>query len=424
MRLPVRIAGTFVVRASAAAASLALAAILVRAYSLEKFGEFSFAYTSVRLVGVFCLFSLDTLMLRLLLRSEQREDAGAVQRLIAACSGTARVLSLGGFLFVTLVAGAVLWAGGRETFWTSILLLSPVVALQAAAALQAALLRAKRRDAWSQGVSYTIAAVVPLALVLGGWAVNATPQYLPEIAVIAGQGAAVACGFALTGLGPWRHLREGIALFARRRLRILRYSSAVHAANLMNHASDWFGALLITIFQSFEAAGVLRIFQQLGSAFGLVGVSLEIPFSTEIARAHIRRRVADLKRLMSQSQVALGIIGALMGGAILIAADLIFALFDLPAAPYRGALLVLIGCYGIVMLTGAAASALHIMDCTRRLVRASTLSFAIAVALQSLLVPFYGVTGAVLGIGLAVAAKAVVNLLSVRAELRARTSIE
>ena len=422
MRLPVRIAGTFAVRACAALASLAFAAVLVRAYSLEKFGEFSFAYTSVRLVGVLCLFSLDTLMLRLLLRAQERPAPAAQERIVTACAGTARVLALAGFALTALVAATILAAGGRPGFWMSVLLLAPVVVLQVAAALQVALLRAERRDASSQSVAYGIAAVAPLSIVAGAWAIGSMPAYLPEISVLIGNALAVLAGYVLTGLGPLRHLASGLALFARRRVRVLRLSSAVHAANLINFASDWYGALLITVFQSFEAAGVLRIFQQLGSAFGLVSVSLEVPFSTEIARAHIQRRVDALRRLLRQSQWLLGLGGAVLAGAIVLGADLIFALFGLPADPYRPALYLLVGCYGAALLAGAAASALHIMNCTRRLVRASAVSFVLAAALQSVLVPFFGLTGAVAGIGLAVAGKALVNYLSVRAELSRRAS--
>ena len=419
MKLPARIAGTFIVRALAAAGSLALAALLVRAYSLGKFGEFSFAYTSVRLVGAMCLFSLDSLLLRVLLRGQERGGrlAGSA---VAATAGLARIVAIAGFVLVAVLAVTMQQWRGADGFWTSLALLSPIVVLQGSAALQASILRAQRRDAWSQAITFTLPAVLPLAVVGTGWAGGSLPPFLPEIAVLAAHIVAVAIGWRLTGLGPLTHAMNGARRFAQRRLKVLRYSGAIHGANVMNYAADWYSALLITLFASFEVTGVLRILQQFGAAFGLLAVSLEVPFSSEIARAHIARKWSEVKRLLRLSQAGLAAIGAVLAAAIVAGSDLIFALFDLPPEPYRLPLFVLVGCYVLVLATGAAASALNIMDCTARLVRSSAIALVLAFVLQTALVPFFGLTGAVLGIGLTVLAKAGVNYLSVRAELRSR----
>ena len=421
MKLPTRIAGTFLVRASAAAGSLALAALMVRAYSLGRFGEFSFLYTSVRLVGTFCLFSLDTLLLRMMLRAQERGNrvrSGPVE----ATAGLAQALALAGFGAIVATSFLFRSIPALADLSVSLLLLSPVALLQPVASMQASLLRAARREAWSQAVLFTIPALLPVAILAIAWSMDALPQHLPELAVLAAHLCAVSIGWALTGLAPLSNLAAGMRRFLGGRLAALRYSAALHAANIMNFATDWYGALLVTLFASFEATGVLRIFQQFAAAFGLLAVSLEVPFSAEIARHHIARRWDDVLRLLVRSQWLLGLLGLALIGAIALFSDLIFGFFALPADRYRGTLLLLLVFYEIVLMTGAAASALALMNCTRRLVRASGIALALAIILQSVLVPGLGLTGAVLGMGLAVSAKAIVNYASVRAEIRTRKS--
>lgn len=419
MQLPWRIASTLAVRTGSAIASLLLAAVLIRVYSLGRFGEFSFAFATVKTIAAFSLFSLDSLLLRMLVRQETISNPRMRVRVIAECAGAARALGLAGTMIIAVVAAAF-WRGESFGFWASILLLAPIIFLHGSTATQAALLRSTQRDAESQLVAFGVPAIAPVILITLGWMAGYTPILLPEISALVAHAAASLVGFLLTGVSPFAFLGGGLRQFSKKRLKIVQYSSSIHLANAMNYLSDWYGPMLISVFHSFESVGILRIFQQFGSAFGLASISLEIPFSTEIGRAHIQNQLEKLSKLLLVSQIAIGAFGIGIGAIISVSAETIFQFFEISFSDYRFYLFLILFFYVVALFAGASASALNIMDCAGRLVRASGIAMLLAIIVQSALIPFFGLIGAVLGIGLAISTRAFINYIFVRAEIRER----
>lgn len=419
MMLVRRIAGTFVVRAASAGGSLLFAAAVIQLYSLEKFGQFALALATVRFLGVIGMFSLDSLLLRLLLRVQSRGATHLYQRLVTQCSGFAMVISVVVLVGLAVVALGGVVVGDEQPFWLSLLLLSPLVLGQNIANIQSAWLRLERRDLESQLVVVGIAIVLPLILIAGLFLTTSRPAYLPEIAMVAGMAAAVLFGWRQTGIAPLRGLRAGLANFSERRLRVLRYSSAVHSANVMNFFTEWYAGFITAVTQSFEVVGVLRVFQQFGKAVHLVSHSVELPFSTEIANAHIRRDPVEIHRRLVQSQMILGAAGIGLVLAIFIAKDLIFKMYELDSDAITFAFYLYIGLVAARLLAGASASALNIMNTTPQLLKASQISIVVGVALLSGMVPFFGLLGAAIALGLQVVTQAAINYYFVLTVLRA-----
>ena len=418
MSVAKRVTGTFLVRGSAALASLLLAALLVRVFSLEKFGQYSFALMSVRLAAALCLFSLDSLLLRMLMRNSQRQ--GTLQKTIARdCMGNAQAIGLAGSAVAAAIAtGGVLVDG--SAFWRSLLIFSPVVTLHGVVSLQAGVLRAERRDVAAQWVLVGIVALMPLALIslaaLSGWA----PEFLPEIAILVSYVVAAFAGIGLSGYFPVVHAAKGARNLLMGRIATLRYSSAIHGANVMNYITDWYVQFLVSGTQSFEAVGILRIFQQFTAALALAAQSIEIPFSTEIAQAHIARSHDRLRKLLLTSQLILGSAAVVALLAIFLLSPFILSFFDIDGARNSWLLFLLVAFYAVVLCTGASASALNLMECTGKLVRASFIAMVLAMAVSSIAIPTLGLLGAVIGLGSAVALRALINLYYVRTELRTK----
>lgn len=419
MKLVKRIAGTFVVRAASAGGSLLFAAAIIQLYSLEKFGQFALALATVRLLGVAGMFSLDSLLLRLLLRLQSRGATHLYPRLITQCSGFALVISGVVLIVLAMVALGGVLVGDEQPFWISLLLLSPLVLGQNIANIQSAWLRLERRDLESQLVVVGIPIVLPLILVAGLFLLPNRPDNLPEIAMVAGMAAAILYGWLQTGIAPQRGLRTGLSNFTERRLRVLRYSSAVHSANVMNFFTEWYAGFITAVTQSFEVVGVLRVFQQFGKAVHLVSHSVELPFATEIANAHIRRDPDEIHRRLVQSQMILGAAGVGLVLAIFIAKDLIFAMYELDSGAISFAFYLYISLVAARLLGGASASALNIMDTTPQLLKASRISIVVGVALLSAMVPFFGLLGAAIALGLQVVTQAAINYYFVLTVLRA-----
>lgn len=417
MRLVQRITGTFALRGLSAFGSLALAALIVDLYSLERFGIFSFALLTTRVIAALLLFSLDSLLLRLLLRATGDSYRKGANRITQETSGLAMVFSLAGLLViagVTAIAIALVPEGG---FWTSLLLLAPLIVTQNITSMQASVLRSRRRDVLTQWVTVGIVSLLPLAAIASARLLGNPHAYLPELAIIAASLISAVIGAQHSGLQPLRHIGRGIASMRRGSWRILRYSSAVHSANVMNYISDWFGAMLVSSTQSFAMTGALRIIQQIGSAFQLVSASLEIPFSSEIAQAQIARQTKRLRTLLRSSQLALGAMGLVLCASILLTAQFFLPLFDANTADVRMALLIYVLLLTANFCNGAASSALSLMDATRRLIRASAIALVLTIVLQCLLVPLFGIVGAAAALGLGALVRGTTNYWFVRREL-------
>jgi len=415
-----RVSSTFLVRGTAAIASLVLTAVVIRAYSLGKFGEFSFALMTAKLVAAFALFSLDSLLLRLLLRGEPEGYRTGRSNIVLETGGITIILSCIVALILMVAALIGIFASSSAGFWVSLLIMLPIIPLQNSLLIQASLLRFERRDALSQLFAVGVPTALPVPIIGLAWLAGYTLPYLPEFTVVACYVIAFVASVAKGGAQPFRRIGPSVIGLWRGKWRILRYSSAVHSANMMNYVSDWYGTMLIAVTQSMEVTGALRVIQQFGSAFHLVSISVEIPLSTEIARAHVTRNFAKMKRYLLRSQVVLTGIGGVLTLMVIVASETILRLFEAYSDQTRLALILFVVLLGAKFLTGAAASALNLMDATRRLMRASAYALAITIALQSFLVPLFGIVGAAAALGAGVLARGATNYMFVRRELKER----
>lgn len=417
-KLTQRIAGTFLVRGLVAVAALATAAMIIRGYSLHVFGEYSFSIATVRLISAFSTFSLDSLLLRVLLRSDQRSNSVVVERVERECVGFGMLIAIAAMTLTASLAAGMMMANPGASFWLSLLILSPIVPLQTAAALQAARLRADRRDTAAQMLTVGIAGLLPLPFLALPLLSSFSLRYLPEASALLAYVVAAAIGKRWIGNAFRGHLRHCISGPLRGRLRVVRYSWAIHSANMMNYLTEWYGGMLLSLTQSFAVVGVLRIFQQFGQIFALVSISIEAPLATEIAKAQVRRDFRRVSMLLHASQLALGLLGLAIFGCIALTSDLIFAFFEMDPKAHAAAFLVFILLQTAKMFTGAAASALNMMNGAHRLIRASAIALVVGLLLQSALIPFFGLLGATIGIGVVVLVRGLANLHYVRKSIR------
>ena len=416
-----RISATLLVRGMSAVASLGLAALVTTVYSLAVFGAFSFALMTVKMVAAIALFSIHSVLLKLLLRGELGQDRRARPAVVRECGGMATLFSLMAMVVVIAVALGAMELGASGDFWLSLALTAPIIPLQNITNVQAVVLRAERRDATSQVLLIGLPTILPPLVVGAGALAGQTPRFLPEVAATGALLVAALAGVVLSRTAPFLHLSAGARALLGRRHRIVRHAWAPHLANMMNYLSDWYGSMLLAATQSMEMTGALRIIQQFGAMFQLMITSVENPLSTEIGRAHRNRDYPAARRFLRHSQLLLGgagwalaLMAALLSGPILSAFKA-----DLPQVQL--ALIVFLAFQAGRTLTGASGSALFLMDATSLLVRAATISLVLAAVLQSALVPFLGIVGAAAGLGAGMMARAVITYLFVQRELSRRT---
>lgn len=399
MSVLIRIIGTFAVRAVSAFSGLAVAALVTNIYSLGKFGEFAFALMTVKAIGAFAIFSLDSLLLRTLLRRETRRDSKLELRLIKECSGIADAISFMVTLFTASISIICFVFSSQPDFWLAMFLLSPIIIAQNTAANQATLLRNSRRDAESQLVALGIPAILTAVILAFAIPLSSPPELLPEIASIVAAFSAVAYGTILTKLVPFRHLQFGFARLRQKRFRVLGYSGAVHTANVMNIISSWYGPALLSVTSTFEVVGIFRVLQQVAQAFHLISISVEVPFSTEIAKAHLARDIAGLRKLLCQSQYVIGFGGLVIAAVLAATPSWVYQLFGIDMTVHFATFFLLVALLVLRLFAGASQSALNLMDSAPSLIRASAWSLALAAVMQTALIPFFGLTGATVALG-------------------------
>lgn len=413
-----RITGTFLVRGTSAVFSLASAAVLVRIFGVERFGVYAFALLSARLVAAFSLFSLDSLKLRILLRSESSGKLH-VGRAMRESTLYASTFSTASFLILLVACAAVLLSPYSTPFWLSLAALSPAVILLNSTAMHCATLRAERRDVSAQLLSVAFPAVIPPLLIVGWNLVHKPPSMLPELAMLGALAAASITARWLTKDQSKASAKARVKLLINGPRRMVYYSSKVQFANIANYLTDWFAFLILSVFGSFSDIGVMRIFQQFGQAFDLLTASVEVPISTEIAKAHARGDRARIASLLTKSQIGLALAGAVTATAMAVLSPRIFPLFHITLNEVTfNAFCIFLLCYVAKLSTGAAASSLNLMDTLQELVRASLLGLGIGFVLQVALTPSFGLFGAASAAGLAIASRAFICLYFVRRAIR------
>jgi len=241
---------------------------------------------------------------------------------------------------------------------------------------------------------------VALALVALGWLLEAPPRYLPEIATLFGMVLGAVLGWWFTGYGWGAAQLRSVRKFSPRRLRLLRYATGIHAANIMNYMTEWYGGFLLATTQTFAAVGAIRVYQQFARAVMLVASSVEMPLAIDLAQSYMRRDVTAIWRLLFLSQIMLGLAGIGLFIGFYLFSHIIFELYDLDFETVSTSFFIFIGLMCSRLLNGAASSALAVMDSKTELIKASFLSLIVGLVLLTALVPYFGLNGAALALGL------------------------
>lgn len=395
-----RISGTFVVRGFAAFGSLALAAAIIRIFSLDRFGEYGFSLATARLIAPLALFSLDTMLLRMLLRMRTRGIDNLRERILTETAGPSVILSLASFTVVLVSSLALYVFAGGNSFWISLALTSPIILLQNMTLMQAAILRSDKRDYESQLVSMALPTFVALALVSLGWLIDSPPIYLPELATLLGMVLGAVLGWRFTGYGSLLEQLRSARSCSFQRLRLMRYASGIHVANIMNYVTEWYGGFILAATQTFAAVGAIRVYQQFARAVMLVASSVEMPFATELAQSYMKRDVASIWRMLFLSQIILGLAGISLFAGFYFFSHIIFEIYDLDFETVSTSFFIFIGLVCSRLLNGAASSALAVMDSKTELIKASFYSLVVGLVLLTALVPYFGLNGAAIALGL------------------------
>ncbi|MDA7788021.1 hypothetical protein N8940_02175 [Sphingomonadaceae bacterium] len=406
-------ASTVTIKGAAAASSLLSTAVIIRLYGLELFGVFSFALLTVRLLGTFSSFGLESLLLVNLLKRAGRQHT-ALSLVSAACIGYAHIIS-GAITILTLVVSSMFYILGYSTFFKSIIILLPIILLQTTTGLQASILRSRRCDFSAQLVLLGLPSLVPASiLIVLSFIFNQQPEFLPEFSFVAGSVIGCLVGFLLTGVHPGSNGSFAFTSILKAKFQILRRSAAIHLANIANYSADFYVTIFVSWFGSFEMVGALRVFRQIGSSFQMLSNAIEIPFSTELAHANFTQNRMKVFRLLRLSQLIIGSIGFGTLAIIGLFYGELFAFLDVNQTGLVGPLFCYLLFVALSMTSGAASGALVILNCPKELARSSALSLLASALITTVSIPFLGLYGASLALGAATLTRATLNYLSVR----------
>lgn len=387
-------AGSAVIQAGNRVLVLALGIVLARALGPEGYGVYAYAFAIMSLLMVAAEAGVPTLLLREVAAGLERARwgllRGALRRAVQFVVAASALVSLAGLLAVWFLADRL----SPAELHTTVLMLA-VLPLAALARTVAHAMRGLDRVVTGQAIELLVrpllvlAAVAVLFSLSPGWR---APQY-----AMAAQLGAV----AVTALAGWWVLGRHMPAEARHRrpeyrtrqwLKSALPFTLIGGAGIINNQAD---IIMLGWFRPSEDVGIYRVAVQgaLLVAFGLQAVNAVV--ASHFSRLYAGGDMAGLQRLVTTSARIVLLAAAPVAVAFVLAGDVIAGwVFGAEFAASHGALAILsvgqlfnaaFGSVGFLLnMTG------HESDTARTL----WMTAALNVALNGLLIPFFGKEGA------------------------------
>lgn len=411
-RIPQRIITSLGIRGTSAVFAFLLSFFLIRLGSPARLGSFSVGLLTSQLVAAFCLFGMDSMLLRLLVRASSRNNELYVTIYKREAYGLGSLMATSGTV-LTALAGIVLTVARPDLadVGASLLRIAPAVYLSCMCQLSSAMLRSWGHDARSQLVYMTLPSIVAVVGLLSanavGFDVTDDVEYLYDL------GALLSFLVAKHWV-PHPVLRafvDGFRLVHSRRRRFIHVSAPIQLANIANYLTDWLAIAVLSLTAPLSAVAALRVINQISALFQLLATGFEVPLSSAISMAHLKGDKPRLDRLMRRARETMLLATSPLSVGLLLLPNLYLGLFKVEGWSTSWALRLLVLAQIVRLWTGASASALNVLNGQRELIRASALGLVSSALFVIALTPWLGLLGAAIGASLALVSRSLLNFI-------------
>lgn len=384
------IAGVFMMKSSIIVANFALIMAAARVLDTEAFGVFSILFAAVGLFSIVATFGQQITIMRWWNEYTHADDPSALKGALRFSAGT---VLLG---CAVVASGFFLWAASTQT-WLLAAAATLFMVLQASVTTSAHLVRTAIGVGAGDGNSNLLVSVPALiylliVLVAGGSAQSSTVFFL----FAAGAGVAIALHFILMRRKISRLFPGFASVRARYETSEWRSRSfKLWISNGLEAANQYLDVLLIGYLMSPAVAGAYFVTTRLANAFATASDTMHMFSTRHIPDLYYRGEFKQLNTLLnSVAALTLAVIAAGMV-VILGGGHLLLAIFNEAYVPYYPALAVL--CLGTAALaaSGPSGSILMLTGHEGRYLRIIGLTVLLRAAGFFLLIPFFGIMGAV-----------------------------
>jgi len=404
-------------------AGLAITVVLARTLAPAGYGVYSFAFSLVSLLAVPVQLGLPTLALREVSLSFEHRDFGKLRSFLQWSHRT--ILWMSALMAVATVV--VIWMLRAHLEAQTVATVLIAISLLALAPMS------RLREATLQGLRQFVLAQIPDLVVLPTLFIGCLaaarlwfPQTLqPQYAML----AYVICALAVLILGtiflsrrlPTETARATAVFQTRSWARSLLPLALTSGFLLIN---GHFSILILGLLSSSEDAGLFRVASSGAALATFVGGSIGSLTSPHIATLYSRGDVRRLQSLVNYSAWA-SLIPALLVLCVfvLIGGPLLRHIYGAPFEAARTTLIILTVGQTVNSATGVVHCLLNMTGHERDTLNGVVLGAATNVALSAALVPAFGLTGAAIATGTAIAVENLLLCALVRTRLNIGSTI-
>jgi O-antigen/teichoic acid export membrane protein len=386
-----------------------IAVMVARLLGADSYGLYNIALSVATLGAALSVLGFDSALVRYLAIYMRRSDRGGV-------TGTLRT-GLGVPMLVSILPAAVLLAAagplardviGDARMEPILRVVAFLVPAMVANSLLGAALQGAQRIGWAVLAEQFAQPLVRFSLLLGLALIGLTA----ELAVLASTLATVIVTALLLVFVQRQVSFEGVASQGPNQVRqLLGFSLPVYFSNVVTTFGGSLQTILLGALASVASAGIFAVAHQvmlIGTLFHTAIVQSSMPIFAELQDSEDRRPMTHLYRTTSKWTLTLNLPFFLLA---LIFPQALLALFGPEFADDGVQALVILAFASLVnAATGTSGAILDMTGHTRVKLVNSTLSVALSIILNLLLIPPLGVMGAALSV---VGAVSMVNLLRV-----------
>lgn len=386
--------GGFAVRVTAILSGLGSAIVLARVLEPAGYGIYAYAYAIIALVMVPVQLGLPTLILRETARANATEN-WALLRGIWRWSSLA--IAIGSIIAVCGVAGWLLIFKDEmlPERYATLLWGLPLIPLMALSAARASALSGLRLPVRSHFTDQVLRPVVLSVLLLGGLAFGTIvdPARAMMFHTIAATLAFAAGALLLTKARPAALQKAGPCEMKHKEwIRALIPLSALTAVQIINQSAD---LIMLGYYRSDAEVGIYRIAVSSATLAGIGLTAMSMVFSGHIADAIARDKTAALQNIVSAAALVCTLITlAILAGFALFGGPLLGFIFG-PAYTNAYSILVILSVAQLVSSVFCMNGRILILGgYEHKALAIVSLSVAINIGFNALLIPSYGGNGA------------------------------
>jgi O-antigen/teichoic acid export membrane protein len=389
--------------------------VLVRLIGVEGFGLFSFAVSVLMILEIIAIFGFESVLVREVSASRQRQDVERVRGLILFCCGAVLSLSLAG---AAITSGIVRFAMPSGWVYGDTLMIA-VWALPASALLIAvkSALEGHRWPFFGQIVSVvlrpSLILVGALALALMGRSVTA--ETVASIMVLAyAIGLVLLAGYLLWLLGA-KFWRRPVAIEARSWFTTAAGFAFVNAAFIITEQTD---VMMLAALSDPASVGIYKAAARYGQVLSFALLAAMPVLRPMLSAAYTRGDRDALNKGCRQVALISLVVGLPIAAALVLFGDVFMGFFGPEFVKGSTALSILVAGQLLAIAAGPVGVLMTMTGHERKVTVAISLSFVCNVLLNALLIPIYNIEGAATSTAISLAVWNIIMLVWVVRHMR------